>query len=59
MTLAVAKWLTEDEAHTIHYLLYCMQELGHPIPDEIVERCNNILTEDLRDIKDRFINNIC
>ena len=32
MTLAVAKWLLEDEAHTIHYLIYCMQELGdhHP-----------------------------
>lgn len=28
MTLAVAKWLLEDEAHTIHYLIYCMQELG-------------------------------
>ena len=28
MTLAVAKWLIEDEAHTIHYLIYCMQELG-------------------------------
>ena len=24
MTLAVAKWLVEDEAHTIHYLIYCM-----------------------------------
>ena len=33
MTLAVAKWLTEDEAHTIHYLIYCMQELGHLHPD--------------------------
>ena len=32
MTLAVAKWLLEDEAHTLHYLIYCMQELGdhHP-----------------------------
>ena len=32
MTLAVAKWLVEDEAHTIHYLIFCMQELGaaHP-----------------------------
>ena len=32
MTLAVAKWLLEDEVHTIHYLIYCMQELGdhHP-----------------------------
>jgi ADP-ribosylglycohydrolase len=28
MTLAVAKWLLEDEAHTLHYLVYCMQELG-------------------------------
>ena len=28
MTLAVAKCLIEDEAHTIHYLIYCMQELG-------------------------------
>jgi ADP-ribosylglycohydrolase len=33
MTLAVAKWLTEDEAHTIHYLIYCMQELGNLYPN--------------------------
>lgn len=33
MTLAVAKWLVEDEAHTIHYLIYCMQELGSLHPD--------------------------
>ena len=32
MTLAVAKWLLEDEAHTLHYLIYCMQELGHEHP---------------------------
>ena len=32
MTLAVAKWLIEDEAHTIHYLIYCMQELGNRYP---------------------------
>ena len=32
MTLAVAKWLAEDEAHTIHYLIYCMQELGNRYP---------------------------
>lgn len=32
MTLAVAKWLVEDNSHTIRYLIYCMQELGkrHP-----------------------------
>ena len=33
MTLAVAKWLVEDEAHTIHYLIYCMQELGNKYPN--------------------------
>ena len=33
MTLAVAKWLTEDKAHTIHYLIDCMQELGRLHPD--------------------------
>lgn len=32
MTLAVAKWLVEDEVHTIHYLIYCMQELGNCHP---------------------------
>lgn len=32
MTLAVAKWLMEDDAHTPSYLIFCMQELGaaHP-----------------------------
>lgn len=29
MTLAVAKWLVEDEVHTICYLIGCMQELGN------------------------------
>ena len=33
MTLAVAKWLTEDRAHTLQYLINCMQELGHLYPD--------------------------
>lgn len=33
MTLAVAKWLIEDEVHTIHYLIYCMQELGNRYPN--------------------------
>ena len=33
MTLAVAKWLLEDEAHTIHYLIYCMQEQGNHHPN--------------------------
>lgn len=33
MTLAVAKWLIEDEAHTINYLIGCMQELGNRYPN--------------------------
>ena len=33
MTMAVAKWLVEDETHTIHYLIYCMQELGNRYPN--------------------------
>ena len=33
MTLAVAKWLTEDKTHTLQYLINCMQELGHLYPD--------------------------
>ena len=33
MTLAVAKWLLEDDAHTIHYLIFCMQELGNRYPN--------------------------
>ncbi len=33
MTLAVAKWLIEDETHSIHYLIFCMQELGNSHPD--------------------------
>ena len=32
MTLAVAKWLMEDDAHTLHYLIFCMQELGNRYP---------------------------
>ncbi len=33
MTLAVAKWLIEDETHSIHYLIFCMQELGNRYPN--------------------------
>ena len=32
MTLAVAKWLMEDDAHSMHYLVCCMQELGNRYP---------------------------
>ena len=33
MTLAVAKWLMEDTAHTICGLISCMQELGRRYPN--------------------------
>lgn len=33
MTLAVAKWLTEDEEHTATGLVKCMQELGRRYPN--------------------------
>jgi len=33
MTLAVAKWLTEDKRHTARGLTACMQELGRKHPD--------------------------
>ena len=33
MTLAVAKWLVEDEDHNMAKLIKCMQELGQEHPD--------------------------
>jgi ADP-ribosylglycohydrolase len=33
MTLAVAKWLVEDESHSADQLIKCMQELGRRHPD--------------------------
>ena len=33
MTLAVAKWLTEDKTHSLHHLINCMQELGRKYPN--------------------------
>lgn len=32
MTLAVAKWLTEDQTHSHEYLVQCMRELGLKYP---------------------------
>ena len=32
MTLAVAKWLLEDDAHTLQHLIYCMRDLGNRHP---------------------------
>lgn len=33
MTLAVAKWLIEDETHSSRHLVRCVQELGRRYPD--------------------------
>lgn len=33
MTLAVAKWLLEDDSHSPQHLVECMQELGRRYPD--------------------------
>ena len=33
MTLAVAKWLMEDEVHSTAHLIRCMQELGDRYPN--------------------------
>lgn len=33
MTLAVAKWLVEDESHSLQGLVYYMQELGRKYPN--------------------------
>ena len=33
MTLAVAKWLTEDKEHSHDHLVKCMQELGNTYPN--------------------------
>lgn len=35
MTLAVAKWLTEDDSHSHEYLVKCMRELGLKYPGRI------------------------
>ena len=33
MTLAVAKWLAKDKAHSVSYLIKCLQELGRSYPN--------------------------
>ena len=33
MTLAVAKWLVKDKAHSVSYLIKCLQELGRSYPN--------------------------
>lgn len=47
------------DSDTIGAMAGAIAACVYPIPDEIAERCDSILTEDLRDIKDRFIDIIC
>jgi ADP-ribosylglycohydrolase len=42
------------DSDTIGSMAGAIAACKYPIPDEIAERCHNILTEDLKEIKDRF-----
>ena len=42
------------DSDTIGAMAGAIAACMYPIPDEIAERCDSILTEDLREIKDRF-----
>lgn len=42
------------DSDTIGAMAGAIAACRYPIPEEITERCNNLLTDDLREIKDRF-----
>ena len=42
------------DSDTIGAMAGAIAACMYPIPDDIAERCQSILTEDLREIKDRF-----
>lgn len=42
------------DSDTIGAMAGAIAACMYPIPDEIAERCDSILKEDLREIKDRF-----
>ncbi len=44
------------DSDTIACMAGAIAACMYPIPEDMVERCNNILTADLREIKDVFIN---
>lgn len=44
------------DSDTIGCMAGAIAACVYPIPEEIVERCNSILTEDLRNIQDQFLN---
>ena len=43
------------DSDTIGAMAGAIAACMYPIPEEIAERCNSILTEDLREVKDRFL----
>ena len=43
------------DSDTIGAMAGAIAACMYPIPDEIAERCNRILTEDLREIQDKFV----
>jgi len=43
------------DSDTIGAMAGAIAACRYPIPDEIAERCDSLLTEDLRDIKDQFV----
>ena len=43
------------DSDTIGAMAGAIAACMYPIPDDIAKRCNDILTDDLREIKDKFI----
>ena len=46
------------DSDTIACMAGAIAACMYPIPDEIVERCDSLLTDDLREIKDRFLDSM-
>jgi ADP-ribosylglycohydrolase len=46
------------DSDTIGCMAGAIAACKYPIPDEIAERCDSLLTDDLRDIKDCFIDSL-
>ena len=46
------------DSDTIGCMAGAIAACRYSIPDEIAERCDSLLTDDLRDIKDRFIDSL-
>ena len=44
------------DSDTIGAMAGAIAACMYPIQEEIAERCNSLLTEDLREIKDNFLN---